>query len=68
MTTEIDSAKLKHLLEHWIEHNESHGQSFREWAEKVRVAGYEDIAEDILQAERKMKECSDLLRAAEEKL
>ena len=68
MTTDIDSAKLKHLLEHWIEHNESHSKSFREWADKVKNAGYEELANDILLADEKMKECSDLLRTANDKL
>lgn len=68
MSTEIDAAKLKHLLGHWIEHNESHSQSFREWADKVQTAGYEELAKDILLADEKMKECSDLLKTASEKI
>ncbi len=68
MTSEIDAAKLKHLLEHWIEHNDSHSQSFKEWAAKVQAAGYEELAKDILLANEKMKECSDLLKAASEKV
>lgn len=68
MTSEIDEAKLKHLLGHWIEHNESHSQSFKEWADKVKAAGYEELAKDILLANEKMKECSDLLKAASKKI
>jgi len=67
MTKEINKSKLAHLLEHWVEHNESHSKSFREWAQKVRDAGYTERADDILQAEKKMSECSDLLRKARDK-
>lgn len=68
MTTEIDRDKLTHLLEHWIEHNHSHSKSFKEWAEKVKEAGYEELAEDILLAEKKMDECSAVLEKARKKL
>lgn len=67
MTKEINRSKLAHLLEHWVEHNESHSKSFREWAQKVKDAGYTELADDILEAEKKMSECSDLLRKAREK-
>lgn len=67
MTKEINRSKLAHLLEHWVEHNENHSKSFKEWAEKVRNAGYTELADDILQAEKKMSECSDLLRKARDK-
>lgn len=68
MTTDIDKGKLTHLLDHWIEHNQSHSKSFKEWAAKVKEAGYEDLAEDILLAEEKMNECSEVLEKARNKL
>ncbi|MDW7731699.1 MAG: hypothetical protein SCH66_04625 [Methanolobus sp.] len=68
MTMDIDKGKLTHLLEHWIEHNQSHSKSFKEWAARVKEAGYEEIAEDILLAEKKMNECSELLEQARDKL
>lgn len=33
---EKDVETLRILLAHWIEHNNSHEQGFREWAEKSR--------------------------------
>ena len=68
MTTDIDKGKLTHLLEHWIEHNQSHSKSFKEWASKVKEAGYDELAEDILLAEKKMNECSEVLEQARSKL
>ncbi len=67
MSKDINKSKLAHLLEHWVEHNQSHSKSFRDWAEKVKEAGYTELAEDILQADLKMTECSDLLSKAREK-
>ena len=39
--------KLKVMLEHWIEHSDSHEENFREWAAKAREAGEEEIAKEI---------------------
>lgn len=40
--TELE--KLKHLLEHWIEHNDSHIKTYNEWAEKVASLGEKELA------------------------
>ena len=45
-TTE-DLRKLQTMLEHWIEHDDSHVASYREWAEKASAAGEEEIAREI---------------------
>jgi nickel/cobalt exporter len=42
-----DLKKLLMMLEHWIEHDESHVESYREWAEKAGTAGEEEIAREI---------------------
>jgi len=62
MTEEIDEAKLTHLVEHWIEHNESHTKSFRNWAVKIEAAGFGDAAKEILLAAGKMDESSEFLK------
>jgi len=33
------SEKLAHLLHHWIEHNEAHAATYREWAERAEAEG-----------------------------
>ncbi|MPM99738.1 hypothetical protein SDC9_146932 [bioreactor metagenome] len=54
------------MIEHWIEHNESHIQSFREWAQKAKKDGFLDASEDILKAADKIEEANkDLHRARE---
>jgi nickel/cobalt exporter len=39
--------KLLVLLEHWVEHDDSHVESYREWAQKASAAGEEEIAREI---------------------
>ena len=61
-----DITKLKTLLGYWIEHNQEHGQEFREWAERVAGQGY--IGEDLRQAAGEMDKASQFLLKAQEKL
>jgi hypothetical protein len=61
-----DMTKLKALLDYWVEHNQEHGQEFREWAE--RVAGRGDIGEDLRRAAEEMDKASQFLSRAKEKL
>ncbi len=39
--------KLQVVLEHWVEHGESHMETYREWAAKASEAGEEEIAKEI---------------------
>ncbi len=39
--------KLMVMLEHWIEHGDSHAENYREWAVKASGAGEEEIAREI---------------------
>lgn len=32
----MELEKLKHLVDHWIEHNEEHISKYMEWAEKIK--------------------------------
>lgn len=61
-----DMAKLKTLLGYWIEHNQEHGQEFREWADKV--TGADDVGEDLRQAAEEMDKASQFLSRARERL
>ena len=42
-----DLKKLQVMLEHWIDHGDSHAENYREWAEKASAAGEEEIAKEI---------------------
>lgn len=41
--TELE--KLKHLLEHWTEHNDAHVKTYEEWAAKAESLGERELAE-----------------------
>lgn len=61
--TDLSKESVTHLLSHWIEHNESHSESFRERAVEVaRVS--ERAASDIEEAARLMDECNAMLKKA----
>ena len=42
-----DLRKLLMLLDHWVEHDDSHVENYREWAGKASAAGEEEIAREI---------------------
>lgn len=56
-----ERAKLKVLLNYWMEHNREHSQEFTEWADKAKALGEVEIAEEILQAAQEMDKASVLL-------
>lgn len=64
ITEELSHENLSHLIEHWIEHNDSHIQSFKEWAQKAKKDGFLEASEDILEAARKIEEANDYLSKA----
>jgi len=68
ITEELSHDNLSHLIEHWIEHNESHIQSFKEWAQKAKKDGFLEASEDILEAASKVEEANELLSKAREGL
>lgn len=39
--------KLQLMIEHWIEHGDSHVENFKEWAAKAGEAGEEEISREI---------------------
>jgi len=63
-TTPDNLAKLRILLPHWIEHNGEHAERFREWAEKAREMGLEEVAQQIEEAVERMGACNQALSAA----
>ena len=60
---ELTKTTVKTLLNHWIEHNESHSTSFRERAKEIERIS-EKTAEDIRQAAQLMDKCTDMLKKA----
>jgi hypothetical protein len=59
-----DIEKLRVLLPHWMEHNKEHTAEFASWAEKLSLAGHEEIAQTIHCAAEKMQQANDTLQLA----
>ena len=68
MSSNDTLSKVKILLEHWIKHNQEHGEEFREWADKLKSLGKTEAGDDIAQAARTMDEAGKLLSRALDKL
>jgi len=64
MTASDERAKLRTLLNYWIEHNKEHSQEFREWADKAKVLGEAEAGEDMLRAAQEMDKASEILSQA----
>ncbi len=56
-----ERAKLRTLLNYWVEHNREHSQEFREWADKAKAFGEVEVADEMLQAAQEMDKASGLL-------
>lgn len=60
--TELE--KLKHLLEHWIEHNDAHVKSYNEWADKAEAIGEKVLSEILRDIATESKRLEELFEKA----
>lgn len=60
--TELE--KLKHLIEHWIEHNEAHVKAYREWASKAEALGKKELSAILKQIAEENKKLEGLFKKA----
>ena len=60
--------KIPTLLQHWIEHNESHGEEYRRWADIAREEGLEQVGTLILEAAERIRSANEKLKEALEDL
>jgi len=59
-----DLKKLQIMIEHWIEHGDSHAENYREWAAKASQAGEEAVAQEIHLAINDSESVKDHLKRA----
>ncbi len=59
-----EKAKLRTLLNYWIEHNREHSQEFREWAGKAKGVGEAEAFKEILRAAQEIDKASESLSQA----
>ena len=60
--TEID--KLKHLLKHWLDHNDAHIDTYNEWASKAESLGEKELSEILNQIAEDSKKLNGLFDKA----
>ena len=41
--------KLEKMVSHWLKHNADHAETYRQWADRARQAGFLEVA-DILES------------------
>ena len=63
-----ERAKLRVLLNYWMEHNKEHGQEFREWADKAKALGEVEAGAELLRAAQEMDKATKSLSQALRKL
>ncbi len=59
-----DLEKLKHLLKHWIEHNDAHIKTYNEWASKTESLGEHDLSHIIKQISDDSEKLNELFEKA----
>ena len=64
MTDELTPDKISDLIEHWIEHNNSHIKSFNTWADTIEHADFNKTAMNIISAAKKIDESNEYLKKA----
>jgi len=58
--TELE--KLKHLLQHWMEHNEAHVKTYNEWAVKAESLGEKELSKMLKQIAEESRKLEGLFK------
>lgn len=58
--------KLRHLIEHWMEHNEEHERTYRDWAAQADILGRPELADILRQIAHESKQMEELFSRAKE--
>ena len=61
-----DIDKLKHLLEHWVEHNNAHVKTYAEWASKAESLGEKELSDILKQIADESRNLEVLFKKAQE--
>ncbi len=60
--------KLRTLVSYWIEHAREHSGEFKEWGERLKGMGEEEISQEILSAAKEMEQVGISLSKALKRL
>ena len=58
--------KLTMLLNHWIDHNDSHQIDYKKWAAQAKEEGHQEVVDKILEAMQLFQEGNQRLRQAQQ--
>ena len=61
-----DLEKLKHLLKHWIEHNDAHIKTYSEWASRTDSLGENELSDILNKIVEESKRLNALFSKASE--
>jgi hypothetical protein len=56
--------RLSIVIEHWIEHNQSHMGEYRKWAQRAGELGLEMVQAEIEEAIERLSQCNTYLEKA----
>lgn len=59
-------AKLPHLIDHWMEHNEEHVKTYLHWADIAERSGKNELARILREIAGEYGKLEGLLRKAKE--
>ncbi|MDI6761517.1 MAG: hypothetical protein QME83_00665 [Thermodesulfobacteriota bacterium] len=59
-----EKKRLSVVIDHWIEHNESHMAEYRKWAQKAEELGLDVVKAEIEGAVEKLDQCNHSLQKA----
>jgi len=59
-----EKKRLSVVIDHWIEHNESHMAEYRKWAQKAEALGLNAVKAEIENAVEKLDQCNHSLQKA----
>jgi hypothetical protein len=60
--TDLD--KLRHLLKHWMEHNDTHVSTYEEWAQKAEAMGENDLSDILKRITSESRNLNNLFQKA----
>ncbi len=59
-----DLEKLKKLLPHWMEHNDEHAKTYRDWSERMSSLGKRELSEALMAIHQESQKLRTLFEEA----
>lgn len=59
-----DISKLRHLLEHWAEHNTEHARTYLDWSKKANALGKTELSAVLRQIADETEKLDALFKKA----